>query len=198
LATERERFLAVLYTGPLLQSDAIVVLAGEDAAPRLAVAAQLLRDGGAAKILVTGGRHDPPRHVGATACAAQLMGMGIKPACLITDDRPQHTRDQAVAFAASAQQESWGRVLLVASSYHLPRAYLTFVKALAEAEMPDTVHVCPVPTSQTPWFGSPAGVDATRGDLLAVELAKIDEYGAQGHVASYAEGLAYLQHWEGR
>jgi uncharacterized SAM-binding protein YcdF (DUF218 family) len=196
VASDRERFLAAVYTGPLLEADAIVVLAGEDAKPRLDVGAQLLRSGGAQRILLLGGRHEPPRHVSASSLVPHLHGMGIHPDRIIADDGPQHTREQATRLVEVAKEQGWGRVLLVASAYHIPRSLLTIVKAITEADALDALHVVPAPASHAPWFKAPAGADGMRLDLLDDELLKVTQYA--GHVASYADGLAYLGRWEGK
>ena len=41
-------------------------------------------------------------------------------------------------------------------------------------------------------------MDVTRLDLLEGEFRKIDEYRTKGHVASYRDGLKYLQYWESK
>lgn len=70
---------------------------------------------------------------------------------------------------------------LVTSSYHQLRAFLTAIALLSK---PWDVKLWNAPM---PW----------RNDLLNLEMEKIDQYQAQGHVASYDEGLAYLQ-WRDR
>lgn len=193
--TDRERFLAMLFTAPLLAADAIVVLAGEDADQRAAVAAELYRMR-PTPLYVTGGRHEAPRHQNATAVSGMLMGHGVPPGQITVDDTARNTLEQAVDIVVEAKAKGWRRVLLVASGYHLPRGYLTLLRALTNARLHETLHVVPVAASGS-WSKWPVGVThPTRIGLLDEEAEKIDAYGVRGHVATYAEGLIALMYSE--
>lgn len=194
----REQFCAVLASGPLLQSDAIILLAGEDAEARAKTAAELFRQGAAPVIVVTGGVNNPPRQVHAESVAAMLLGLGVAPDRILLEPTAQHTREQAVATAAMAKAAPWKRIILVASPYHMPRAFLTFLRALEESELTETVRIVPCPTSHVAWFEAPPGVGMVRLGLLADEFAKCEDYATKGHVATWRNGLAYLEHWEWR
>lgn len=191
--TDRERFLALLFNGPLLTADAIIVLCGEDCAPRLAVAAELMGSQAAPLVLLSGGADHPPRVTGARRARAELMGLGVAPARVKVEDASTNTREQAEAVARMARGKGWKRILLVASAYHMPRAFLTFL-----AFAPAGLHIVPVPASHTRWGEPPAGADRPRLDLLAAEAAKIEEYRGRGHLVSYADGIEYLLRWEGK
>lgn len=191
--TPRESFLMHLLTGPLLKADAIVVLCGEDAAERASVGLQLFKQGAADRLVLSGGRHEPPAILGAEHVAGHLLGMGLSPAVLTVEHGSQNTHEQAVNVCDLAVTNGWRRLLLVASGYHLPRAFLTFVAAA-----PDDLHLIPIPASQSPWHQCPPGLDRTRAELFCVEGVKITEYQALGHCASYEAGLDYLKQWEGR
>ncbi len=190
----REQFLACLYGGPLLTADAIVLLAGEDSQPRADVAFGLFTRGAAPGILVTGRATTDGPHTSADDAATMLMAHGCAPDRITVDRQAEHTRGQALRLITAARAGDWRRILLVASAYHLPRAFLTVVKALDEAAL--TLHVVPVAASQAPWFGCPAGMTETRLERLATDLAKCATYG--DHVASWSEGLDHLRHWEGK
>lgn len=196
--TRRERFLTLLYNGPLLRGDAAIVLCGEDTAPRIAVAAQLVKQQGAEYVVLSGGKHEPPRWQGAESLFPEMMGTGIVPDRILMDMQSQNTREQAVHMVALAAERKWKRLLLVASAYHTARAFLTFVRALADAGMADTIHLVPVAAAHTPWDGVPTGMAESRMDLASGELDKIDQYRVMGHVASYADGIKYLRAWEGK
>ena len=189
-ATERERFLTVLSRPPLRQADAIVVLCGEDGAERAEVGMHLLGAGYAPRIILSGGLEAPPL-VGAWTLHARLMGKGVDPSRLVVEADSTNTHEQAVNVLALPQVSNWTSLLLVASPQHLPRAFLTFLRALQDA---DAVRVTPVPASQLRWWSAPEGTRVPRITLLDEELAKIARY--PEHVATYAEGLAYLEHWE--
>jgi uncharacterized SAM-binding protein YcdF (DUF218 family) len=193
--TAREQFCAALFTGPLLRGDAVVLLTG-DGETRVATAAELFRQNAAPLILVTGGLHEPPYALDAKTTAGKLMALGVAPRAIEADMTAMNTREQAVHTVAQAVERGWGRLLLVASPYHAPRAFLTFLRALQEAGVTDTVHLLVVPTSEQPWFKRPEGRDETRLALLADEFEKVERYA--DHVATWDDGLAYLEAWESR
>jgi len=191
--TDQAAFLAVLYTGPILHADAIVVFSG-DGKVRLDTAVQALKQGAAYYVVVSGGVDNPPHSLHADEAARYLVSSGLQPSRIVKDAESMNTRDQAVWLAKECQARGWKRVLLVASHYHMPRAFLTCVKAMADERVED-VHVVPLP-AYAPWWERPEGMSVSRVDLLDSEAAKIREYGARGDVASYADGLAYLRLWE--
>jgi uncharacterized SAM-binding protein YcdF (DUF218 family) len=194
--TERAEYIAQLATGPLMAADAIVILAGEDAEPRVAAALELFRQNAAPICVITGGLSQPPRIRDAKFCKEKLVGFGVSPTRLIVDRTAMHTRAQADVVIALAQGRGWKRILVVASPYHIFRAHLTFVQALLDAGLADTLRVVMVPASQSRWNVEVEGATDTRSMLFRRELAKIDEYLSLGHVAPYAAGLAYLRRWE--
>lgn len=198
VTSTREQFCSILSTGPLLRGDAIVVLAGEDGEARLATAIGLLHGAGAPVIVVSGGLHTPPSRVGAPALAEILMGKGVAPSRILVESASQNTREQAVNVVDLAMQNEWRRLLLVASPYHSPRAFLTFIQALHDVGKEEVMQLVNVPAAEMPWWKSPIGVEASRVDLLASEFDKIDAYQQTGDVASYEDGLTYIAYWEGR
>lgn len=193
----RELFIARLFTGPLLASDAIVILAGQDAKPRVDIAAQLFQSGAAPLIVVSGGREELPAIHGATSCAAMLYAKGIAPDRIVVEDKSSNTKEQACVVGVKAVVNKWRRLLLVASSHHMPRAFLTFVEMLGP-EGRETIHLVPVPTSQSSWSAVPEGLTATRSELFATEMLKCAEYQAKGDCASWEDGNAYLSRWEAK
>lgn len=192
--TAREQCCAALYTGPLLTADVIVLLTG-DGEQRVATAVELMRQGGAQRIVITGGLDEPPYAVPATRLMGKVMAHGVAPSAIDVDVAAMNTWEQAQNVVARAEANGWKRILLVASNYHAPRAFLTFVRALRLAGLDDTVQVLVVPATAS-WFQAPEGVDKTRMELLADEFRKVAEY--TNHVATWDEGLEYLARWEGR
>lgn len=194
--TDRERFCLLLMTGPLLSADAILVLAGEDGIARTKTAVELYRAGAAPVIVLAGDRHEPPRILSGEALSATALGGGVAPD-RIFHAPAAHTHAQAALVAQLATERQWVRLLLVASPYHLPRAFLTFVRSFTTLGIHHTLRLVPAPSAHTPWFQPPPGAaPETRLDLLAVEFAKCAQY--VEHVATWAEGLDYLKYWEGR
>lgn len=193
---DRALFRAALCSGPMLRGDAIVVCCGEDADARVTMAAGLFMTGGAPTIVLSGGRHDPPRWISAPNLVSTLYAKGVAPDRILLDPDSPDTRAQSVAIARLAADNGWKRVLVVASSYHMDRAYLTFLQALTDVGHDRVVQLLAVPATQSPWFSAPPGMTETRAELLVVERAKIDQYIALGHCASYADGVAALRFWE--
>jgi uncharacterized SAM-binding protein YcdF (DUF218 family) len=183
MMTDQTRFLVTLAYSRPSHADLIVCLAGEEGEERALAAAELFKMGMAPAILVTGGRHEPPTHMGATLLQTLILGRGIAHDRIVTDVVPMNTREQAVETVALVQSKGWKRCILVASAYHMPRAYLTFLQALTEAK----ADVCVVPAAVS-------GADRF-AERLALECEKIDRYGDAGDVASYADGLAALARW---
>jgi uncharacterized SAM-binding protein YcdF (DUF218 family) len=189
----REELLVVLSHLPLLKSDAIVVLTGEDWEPRVATAIEMMRTGGAPVIVLSGGV-DSAFQKSAKSLHHLLIGMGVAPGKIELEDRSQNTREQACNIVELASQRGWKRILLVASAYHIARAYLTFVKAVREAGLEKDLHICAAP-AHGKWFENPQGASANRFGLLGVEMDKIERYAK--HVATFNEGLDYIKAWEG-
>ena len=193
----RDRFHAILPNLPHLRADAITVLCGEDCRPRLERAAMLMQLGAAPTVALLGGRADAVR-MDAAAAFPVLMGLGVSPDRILLENASQHTGAQAAALVEMAREHGWGRVIVVASAYHMPRAYLTCVRAIYAANAQETLHLVPAAANHAPWFAAPEGMTPSRVDLLSVEERKIDEYRRRGDCASYADGLRYLAAWEGR
>ena len=194
-ATDRERFLAALFNGPLRLVDAVVVFSG-DGKKRLDAAIGILRQRAAHWCVVSGGVDNPPHSLDADAAAKYLIERGLHPDRIVRDNASQNTHEQAEWLAEKCATEGWGSALLVASPYHTPRAFLTVLASLQSRNLTEDVMVLPLPAGECAWWERPDGLDVTRMDLFADELRKIDEYGARGHVASYEDGLRYLAAWE--
>jgi uncharacterized SAM-binding protein YcdF (DUF218 family) len=190
-------FAAVVDSAPLLKADAIVVLSG-DGEGRLNFACGMLQQGGAQHLVLSGGVDKPPFALTAHDLARKAIDRGVAPDRLCLEAASKNTREQAVNVVAMAAEREWGRLLLVASPFHAWRAFLTFVQALTDAGLRERVHLINAPASQLKWWAVPDGRDMDRLGLLNQELEKIEAYRALGHVASWAEGLAYLAHWEGK
>ena len=188
----REQFLAALFNGPLLPADAVVVLSG-DGMVRPAAALGLLQQGIGQMCVVMGGLDNPPHSMSAKAMRDYLIERSMPMGRILMEAEAQDTHEQAETLAGYCAANAWDRVILVTSAYHMPRAFLTVLASLQRAGIEEKVHVVPLP-AYARWSGNPEGLDVTRLELLTAEFAKIEQYG--GHVASYAEGLAYLEDWE--
>lgn len=189
----RPAFEAACFNTPLLRADAIVVLTG-DAYTRLPAAVELFRQGAAPVIVVAGGVDDPPYAISAPKLVGQLIEKGVSPDRLRCEDESRHTRDSAERIVQWMHEEGWHRVLLVTSPYHVPRSLLTFIAVLKEREMEDRYHVLTA-SSHCLW-AEEIEPGVRRIDLVGREASKVAEYQAKGDVASYEDGLAYLEYWE--
>ncbi len=194
--SERDLFLAALANAPFGPADAIVVFTGEDTRPRLEKAAQLMSRAAAPCVVLVGGRDDPPRIMGQERARPVLMGMGVAPDRIHLEPGGPHTQAQAANLAAIITANAWTRVILVVSGYHMPRAYLSALRALAVADLTAKVRLLPATANQSAWWQCPEGRDVTRADLYLGELKKIETYRGFEHCASYADGIAYLRQWE--
>lgn len=184
-------FLAQLYTQRPQQADAIIVLCGEDGQLRAEAGLALFKLRTAPTLVLSGGRHEPPAILGADHLARYVLGEGVAPNALVVEGQSQNTREQAACVGTlEAGAKS---LLLVASAYHLPRAFLTFLSASLQGD-PRLIPVA----ANAPWHEPPPGLDRTRADLWHVELTKITEYQQRGDCASWEDGLAYLKAWEGK
>jgi uncharacterized SAM-binding protein YcdF (DUF218 family) len=196
--TPQLEFTTLLFNQqPRWPADAMVVLCGEDGEARISDVPRLLMTGAAPLVVLSGGRSQPPRILAAEALREMLIEQGVSDRVMLVEPDSMNTRDQAVNVVALARTHGWSRLLLIASAYHMTRAHLTFLRALTEAGLHDAVHIVPVPVKApaAPWFGCPAGLAAPRIELLAFEAAKLSQY--VDDVATWQEGLDYLQRWEG-
>jgi uncharacterized SAM-binding protein YcdF (DUF218 family) len=195
--SERERFNALVYTSIIGKADAIVVLCGEDAAARLTTGIGLMQSHAAPCIVLSGGKHLAPRWLGAAHLASEVLAMGAAPDRVIVEGASMNTREQAVNVLEIAAVNHWRRILLVASAYHLPRAFLTFLKAAMDREHEEVLQILPIASGVPAWFEKPPGTSHTRLSLLESELRKIDRYTQEGHCASYAAGVHYFRFLSG-
>lgn len=219
MSTAREKFLAVLANGPIVLADAVVILLGEDSEERMEVGLQLMVQQGTAlfnisgnpeitpdpytaklielhapMLVLSGGIEDPPRRRSAKTMTPKLLGRGVSPSAVYADNDAMNTREQAVNFVAHALKQGWKRAILVASPYHMPRAFLTILKAIMEEDATERLHIIPVTAAQAPWWTPPEGADETRLELYSLEMDKIKKY--RKHVAAWSDGLDYLKFWE--
>ena len=193
--TERDAkdvLLALVYTAMPLNSDAVVVLCGEDAEARLATGVEWLRQGAAPRIVLSGGRHEPPCILSAESLAPELLSQGVSPDRVIVETQSTNTREQATNVLAMAAANGWKRLIILASPYHLPRAFLTFLAAVTRKRGVPQVQLVPIAAAVPRWFEAPPGGASNRADLYTQELMKIAQHQATGDCATYAHGVRYF------
>jgi uncharacterized SAM-binding protein YcdF (DUF218 family) len=190
----KEQFVCMLPNDPLEKADAIALLEGDNL-DRIPEAARLFKEGFAPLIVITGGfRGDPAHSTPASEMKPEMVSAGVPEKSIVLEESSQNTREQAVEVMKLAQEKAWKKLIIVASHYHQYRAFLTFLKAMREAEL-DLV-LMNAPVRDLPWFKD--DTQGKRVDLLAKEFERIAEYQKKGHVASYEDGIEYLQWKESR
>jgi uncharacterized SAM-binding protein YcdF (DUF218 family) len=91
---------------------------------RLLVTYDLLRTGRARVAVISGGAVDASRSevVEARVLAKQLVDWGIAPERIIVEDQAKNTRENAVYIAKIVRERGFGKVVVVTSARHMPRA----------------------------------------------------------------------------
>ena len=137
---------------PDLVYDAVIVLGGgldpdatessgrpeyNAAGDRIIRGYELLREGHARNVLISGGSLDPRKEavIEAEVLSRQLQEWGIEPGRIFTEGKSRNTRENALESQPIIQQQGWKTLLLVTSAAHLPRAYGCFA---AVGLRPDT------------------------------------------------------------
>lgn len=185
--TDKEAALAFIYTESLKKSDAIILLEG-DGFFRVPYAAELYEQGWGEYVVISGGVDEPKKGAfPAMLLKKKLMRGNVPGKHIILEEVSTNTREQAEQTLLLAKKHHWERIILVASHYHQPRAFLTFLKVLKERQQ--RIELINAPVRGLPWFAkNPWG---KRIDLLKQELQKIDRYRKRGHVATWKEALQY-------
>ena len=129
---------------PLPSADAVLVLGGglvpplpprrrvevSEAGDRLLTGVDLIRQGKAGWLVVSGGRvtfaGDDPTPPEASYAASLAASLGVPPDRIVRSEAPRNTAEEAQAMASIARQRGWRSLLLVTSASHLPRAAATF------------------------------------------------------------------------
>jgi uncharacterized SAM-binding protein YcdF (DUF218 family) len=98
---------------------------------RLLTAYQLLRDGRAKNILLSGGNStlDGSGPKEADVLAQQLRDWGIDNARIIEERESRNTRENALGSARIVAERGWTKLLLITSAFHMPRALGCFEQA---------------------------------------------------------------------
>ncbi len=130
---------AVATYRPDVVYDAVIVLGGGldpgasertgrpeyNAAPeRILRGFELLREGRARQLLISGGSLDPRPEavIEADVLSRQLQAWGIEPGRIVPEGRSRNTRENAVESEKLVRAHGWKTLLLVTSAAHMPRA----------------------------------------------------------------------------
>lgn len=102
-----------------------------------------------------------------------LRQRGVSSSKIIIDKNSYNTYEQAINVLSLARRLGWKKILLVASFYHQPRAYLTFLKASKKVDWAGKIINQP---TRIDWKHKPKGRDKTARELALEEIEKIDLY----------------------
>jgi uncharacterized SAM-binding protein YcdF (DUF218 family) len=186
--TVRERFMAFVSREDPCKAD-VIFLAQGDGLHRVAHAAKLHLDGFAPLIAAVGG--DTRREYGSFLSGElkkKLLELGVRDSALFVEESAMHTKAEADRITELAREHGWKTILIVTSPHHQYRTFLTFLRSMNQAGLDLDVRNTPAPLS---WFSVQSW--GRRADLLESEMKKISTYQEKGDVASYEEGIAYLE-----
>lgn len=191
MITDREKILSIIDNDCLAPSDAIILLEG-DGFFRFRKAVSLYQKGLAKKIVFSGNIID--KEYGSfpfEEVKPFIVEAGVPEDDLIHEDVSKHTRQQAVEVVKMALANGWKKLVLVASSEHQYRAYLTFLREVLDTQ--SGIIIYNAPARNLNWF-----VDSGWGmrfDRLGAEFDRIERYTAMGHLATAEEVIEY-QKWK--
>lgn len=185
---DRERFSILL--GNQFQGKAdVLFLAAGDGNNRVPYVAKLYTDGFAPHIAIVS--NDTRYDYGSSTSsdlAAELIKHGVPEDALYTEETADNSKSESVRMTELAKEKGWKKILLVTSPHHQYRVFLTWLQSMRDAGLELILINAPAPL---PWFANnPWG---RRIDLLEDEMKRIEEYQRGGDVASFADGVAYLE-----
>lgn len=187
----REVFVQELHAQPLGNADIIFLAAGDDLS-RVPYVAELFRAGRAPFIvMVSADRRHEYGSTPAGELAERLIELGVPEQALIVQENALNTKEESTNVVRLMKTKGWNSALLVTSPHHQYRLFLTFLKTMRDEGLALVLINAPAPlslTEETPY--------GRREDLLPQEFERVTAYQQKGDLASYAEGLEYLQNKE--
>lgn len=175
------------------KSDAIIWLHGDrlDRAPKVL---ELYLEKWSDKIVITGnnvligiGPRFEENNMSIEEMADWLVKNKVSKSDIIIDYLGINTRDQSKNMIGMAMENNWKKILLVGSTYHQPRAFLTFLKAKKYFSWDGKIINQPaiVPDDQIP-----DGRIKTSKAYMEEEFLKIEKY--RDDVAPIDVGISYI------
>ncbi len=149
---------AVIVLGGALDPAATERTGGPEynaAAERVLRGFELLREGWARQVLLSGGTLDPRPEavVEADVLSRQLQQWGIAPERIVTEGRSRNTRENALESARIVKERGWRSLLLVTSAAHMPRAAGCFAAVgLRPDTLPVDVRASSSPLARMSWL----------------------------------------------
>lgn len=185
------KLMSVAYNDSVEKSDAVVCLEG-DGYNRLEKTVEIFKRGLVKNVVISGGFKFPPFCIHAELLAKQIIKKGVPKNKIILEINSKNTYEQGLEVLKIAKKKNWKKIILVASHFHQPRAYLTFLKAMEDLKL--KIRIFNSPTDDLFWFEKTAS-GMTRMQLLEEEIKKIEEYTQKGHIMKIEEALKY-QIWK--
>ena len=205
--------VAVRSVPAVLDVDAIVVVPGQGEFWRLRYAIQLFNDHPGIRYLLIAGHTktekqfvvldiEKLRELGLTRDVTGGLPIEIRDwdnidlaewraASAVVKIQADHTLEQSDWLIPLVAELGITSLAVVAPSYHLLRAYLTFVKAFSRLDV-DPVPMIPLTVPVPPATPSPENKNDPLWKLIAGELNRIRKYQELGHVATLDELRIYL------
>lgn len=179
----------------LEDAEAIVVHAGLDNVLRMHKAASLFSVLRVPVVISSGTQQPEIGKLDAKHCLPMLTSLGVPEKMVIVENQAQHTADQGKYCAEIVLEHNWKVVILVASGYHVVRAFSTFVKALYKANMWRNVFVVPISAPHPErWLEEVPDQGLLRVEAGLLEAQRIVDYTDAGDVATIDELQRYLAH----
>lgn len=118
-----------------------------------------------------------------------------KQGCKVYKSKPApRTLEEGFCFSEFAQEEGWGRVIVIAQPFQLPRIMLTHLHVMKKRQY--QMQIYPMAPKRVNWEklcnGSQAADPVSLFDQISGELDRILEYQRQGNLASTSELIEYL------
>lgn len=194
---KEQELLSLVQKDAPEKSDAIVWLQG-DKYDRARGVLDLFLKKFADKIIISGNnelidKKPGEKGVALEKMAAWLVERGVPGEKIIIDAESLNTRGQAENVLEIASKNGWRKIILVASLYHQPRVFLTFLKRIKEVAWEGKIINQPVLFN---WETNPGGKNQPGKDLFFVEMEKIRKY--KNHNVSFDEGISCIKIWQNR
>lgn len=150
---------------------------------------ELYQAGFASQIVITGNntRVVEDDSVGVDDLAHWLEERGVDERAIILDKQSLNTYDQATQVIKLACGRGWFAILLVGSTHHQLRAFITFLHQAHLERWEGRIINQP---AAIPWDTRPSGRRETTGEAFQEELDKIERY--KNEIASVEDGLRYF------
>lgn len=187
MITDRETIMAIIDNDCLTKSDVAVLLEG-DGFNRYQKAVELYKTGIVSKIVFSGNILD--KEYGSypfEEIKPLILASGVLEQDIVYENQSRNTYEQAVEIIKLANKNEWKKLVLVASSDHQYRAYLTFLRQVLDSE--SEILLFNAPSRNLPWFLNEGW--GIRLERLSKEFERIEKYTTYGHLASAQEVVEY-------